>query len=467
MRLPKIHGVVSVILILAQLVLPLSAQAGDPIDWNSAPTIRDRMQECALFLSLTQKDPDGKWRLNDSIGVRLSSRLERQSIRESLQAAIAEKGIEEVQKGKIYATGVEMRDHRSKRNEVFEIASELGLKLRRNQVVVMSVPSKVVELLSFRALVSVWEKLRYWAPSLSRHFQKPRWDEAFHKIFSTIPVEIPTLIMVYRDLAPADAHVVAAIHTTILFSYYLYTKTVNNWMQQPGMKNAVPMLLKQLAMSTPFVVNFNVMYNMDKIRAFAGANGIQATLAEFPEQVATFGATQGLTVALQTIFYTVLMGKRIGPWIDSKSDPRQSVSVRSAQAWVTAPFLAADSFFIAMASSGKDPLWSLDLPYGTFSINPGHLLLAGLTAGSAVIAKPYILDPFLRFWMWGEDHVGPKWRRVKAGALDFTKNSVRFFSNLVGIDVSRLFKETVESNAKDDAKESDEEGGQTPPTSGI
>lgn len=383
------------------LLFPALSPANGKVDWNPQnwPQIRENIRTCATFLVPQDPNADG------SVGA-LFSDLDVDSFRSAVQQAIAEKGREILLGSDIYLTGVEMGSQKEIREQFALVLKELGFGKEDFNIHVLSIPKRLVEKSARSLARAALQNLIYWFPSFERDYQSPRLSEISVAITANVAIEIPNVIYLFQALPSMDAKAVVTTHAITLVAYSIYTKALANWLSRSG---NVATFLKQIATSLPFVANYAVFGNLSKIVEFFQANGWEATAGAFPEALANFAATQGLSVLLQTIFYTVVVVKGVIGWQQTREGTQDALDARVASQWVRAPILAVDAIALAMAAgTGSSPLYSFDIPLlGEMVINSGHALLAGITAaGSALIFWPQMLNPVLPGYRWFRSTLG-------------------------------------------------------------
>jgi hypothetical protein len=162
-----------------------------------------------------------------------------------------------------------------------------------------------------------------------------------------------------------------------------------NWLLQPGTSH-MELLMKQLSVSVPFVINYPLLGNVSKIAAFISSNGLAAALNRFPGEAENVLFTGSLTTILQTLFYSFVMNRGVGGWINSQQGNEKSELARPASHLIKTPILAFDAYALMQASRNAHPLAHL----GSLSFNTGHIELAALTLmGAILILKPALMDP--------------------------------------------------------------------------
>lgn len=166
-----------------------------------------------------------------------------------------------------------------------------------------------------------------------------------------------------------------------------------NWLLRPG-ANKVEGFTKQMALSVPFMVNFNILGNFTKIQNFVIDAGLNGTLQVMPQVLTEFASTQSLTIVLQTLFYQIFITNGIRALETLQKTVNNELAARTITKYLAIPVLALDAVFFAMASSGTgDVLFNI----GPMVVNTGHAALAALTMVGIPIAKwPQILQPTVK-----------------------------------------------------------------------
>lgn len=362
---------------------------GAGFDWTpeNRPPIRASIQDCKTFLV-----PDEPTR-NDSVGVLLSTG-QIDDFETQLDELIATRGEAAALGGQFFITGVPMGKEKQTR-DLFETAlAKRNLLRGGTKVTVMSIPKAEVTKLVKQTVSAVWDRLKYFMPSIARDYQTPLRGEVTTGIASDIAVEVPNVVFLYNTLPLIDANLAVTTHTVTLLAYIVYGKFMLNWLLRPG-TGKIEGFLKSALLSFPFILNYSLFGNFSKIAGFYQQHGWSETLAAFPEQMANFGTTQGLTLFLQVLFYNVVMTNGVGAWQNSQEGTENSRLARTVSNIIRTPILAMDAIALAMAGGNANPLWSM----GPFDVNSGHIALVGLSAiGSILYFKPNILNPTLRWY---------------------------------------------------------------------
>jgi hypothetical protein len=383
------------------------------LDWSPEKRIpiRQHAANCSTFLAPAEPT------VNDSVGIVLST-SDIEDFEKNLDAVVAERGESAVLGGHFYVTGIAMGEERATRS-LFEEALEKRKLLRNGtSVTVISIPKKDVAHLAKQTLQAVVDRVRYFFPSIARHYEAPLKGEVTAGLLSNVAIELPNIVYLYNHMPLIDANLAVTTHTAILFSYIVFSKFMLNWLLDPK-TTRLEGFFKNALLSVPFVVNYSVFGNFSKIVGFYKDNGWDATLAQFPTELANFGTTQGLTIFLQVLFYQIVITQGLGKWQDRQTGRENSEKARTITKVVQTPILVGDAITLAMAGANAHPL----LSFGAFDVNTGHVALAALTlVGSILYFKSSILDPTLKW----HDSFANVWKKVaglfKAHSTSTDKN---------------------------------------------
>lgn len=355
--------------------------------------IRNQITTCQTFLVGNDQNGD------DSVGIPFSSN-NAMEFENQLKLSIAQYGKERFRNGTFYVLGVTMDQQSSVLADFSSVLERNGLREVNAQTKVLSVPTRLVRERAIGLARHVLQRLRYFFPSLTRDYQTPQTSEVVAGMMSSAVIEIPNVIFLYGTLPLLDANLTVITHAVVLGAYSVYAKAMLNWLLRSGSKsttvNNVELFVKQMLLSVPFVLNYNVFGQFSEIASFYSAHGWEATLGAFPEQALSFASTQGLTLVLQTIFYSQVITSGFGAWVDRQQGVSNSAAARALRPILQTPVLMADSVVLAMTSN--DSATKL-LTVGPMEVNTGHVGLAMMALTGILLFKkfPQILDPLLRF----------------------------------------------------------------------
>lgn len=341
---------------------------------KTAELIRGQIQACKVLLT-----PEG---FGDSFGIPFSTNSV-EDFRVQLNEAISLNGLEQFKNGTFFVLGTKMGDEKNLKQRFESVLRESGLFDLGARVRIMSVPSGLVEAESAGIVRRIFERLEYFFPSISRDYQKPLASEVGGGFFTSAAIEVPTILFLHQTMPSPDFELTALTHIVLLGSYTVFSQSMLNWLFRSQMSSTkaqnVELFVKQMALSLPFVLNYQLFGHFGEIAAYLNSYGWNATLAAFPQELARFTVTQGLTLVLQTMFYSQVISKGFGGWINSQNTEYERESARALRPWLQAPVLIADAVILAMAASNTAPL----LQIGLFEVNMGHVALASLTATGA------------------------------------------------------------------------------------
>src|SRR5690606_21201412 len=128
----------------------------------------------------------------------------------------------------------------------------------------------------------------------------------------------------------------------LLGALAIFTKSVGNWLSRNSSQTKrgqiAEIFIKQMLITFPFVVSYNVFGRFSEILQYAQANGVSAAMAAFPAEMANFGATQGITIFLQSLFYTVVLTLGVYNWVNSQKGEARTRAARAVEPWIEMPF---------------------------------------------------------------------------------------------------------------------------------
>lgn len=326
--------------------------------------------------------------VNDSVGIPLGASPE--NVRDGLRQLVEQKGAAALDGSTLYVTGIAMGREKETEARYQDILKEAGLQVR---VKVLSIPKEKIRLATLQGWKALLQRLRYFFPSLTRDYQKPTSDEVTSGLISAAMIDTPNLVFLYHTMPTLDATVVISTHLAILTLYAVYKKFMINWILRPG-TNHVELFMKQLGFAVPFVANFAIFGHLSEILNFYKFHGWAATASQFPRELATFGATQGLTIVLQTLFYNMIINEGVRGW-ENRQAGRASERARVVANYITVPILAVDGVLLASAAIAQNAVFSV----GPLHVTLAHMALLGVAlAGKGLFwIAPEFLNPTLRW----------------------------------------------------------------------
>ncbi|MBL7664209.1 MAG: hypothetical protein JNM93_03695 [Bacteriovoracaceae bacterium] len=452
-----------ILLICLQLIFCFPALAQNEkvynvTDWSLANEVpyRSEILSCDVFLSPVNPKLNVS---DDGIGFRISSN-KTEDFKQAIEQIIKEKGIEALTNGRITISGVPMGQKNKFKDQFRDILDDLGVsqdvKLRA-----MTVPRHLVDESATNFFENLWHDFLYMLPGYERNYQVPLKAEIKAGVLSTLPVEIPSAGAVYALNYVAakpflNLHITTFNHAVILTAYSTFQKTMLNWLLQPGqtytekmiksktidlaswlhknlnrknMENPVKMhallkekipawgqrftlegtklFIKQMGLSFPFILNYNIFGRFTELRDFLAKNGLP-TWTQTMSEVGDFVVTQGLTTGLQTYFYKKVSTQRVSGWLNNIKNEEDSKLAREFVNYVKIPILVLDAAILFFASTGALPLsdivpyvgeyLSINTAIGTFEPNIFQVGLVALTyIGDKWYSNAYLDRKFLEF----------------------------------------------------------------------
>jgi hypothetical protein len=147
----------------------------------------------------------------------------------------------------------------------------------------------------------------------------------------------------------------------------------------------------------PFLLNYDIFGNFSLILHQIQLHGFRYLQQQGPTAIANFATTEGFTTILQTIFYSTVIVKGAGGWVNEKDPqknptavPGQFRAARGLKPWLTAPILVADAMLLAYATSSHHVL----LHMGPMALNDGHVMFMGMIGVGWATYRPAVLNFF-------------------------------------------------------------------------
>ncbi len=428
-------------LFIASTTASFSEVITDPLNASLQKQVnfRHELLSCSVFF--TPYDPVLK-KADDGIGFKISSN-NKNDFELAVKEIIKEQGVDVFNQGGIYITGVPMGKKKSVKNEFQEILLNAGVS-SSVKVKALTVPAHLVDEQARNFTKNMWHDFLYFFPSMERNYQKPLKGEVSAGFQSMLPVEIPSSGVIYSSaiangMPLTNLNITTLNHAAILAVYNIYQKATVNWLMAPGetyaekeIKRAsielaewlsrevqkrenhqkprkfhemlvkkIPiwgekftfkdtsLFLKQMSLSFPFVVNYNVFGRFTEVRDFLVYEGLPSW-SQMMGELGDFVATHGLTTGLQTYFYKKVSTQKVMGWLQQVNGKEDQVLARTFVNYIRIPVLVLDAAVLFFASNGTLPLsdiipfagdfLNINLGFGTFEPNVFQLGLIGLTA---------------------------------------------------------------------------------------
>lgn len=367
-------------------------------------------EKCTTFFCPQDFDTQtGKMIINESVGIPIANG-DIGSFELALQNILSRTEKENF-RGIIYIAGVDIHSEELLRQNNQEILYRLGLQ-EQIQIKIISMPKEKINDLTIRSAKVFIDRVIHWFPSLKRDFESPHSNEVIAALASTALIETGTVYYLFNTLPTTDALLTVTFHTVLLCAYAVYTKFIMNWLLRPG-SNTVEAFLKQLSITLPFVLNFNIFGQYTPLVEFLKTHSVQQTMAAFPKEAIEFASTQSVTMLLQTLFYYVVITKVIGDWANKQKGVTKNSEARVYRKISEMPILGIDAIVLAIASgAGANTLLSM----GPLEVYDGHAMLLMLTVLGAGVYK-LGLDPSFKFYSWIT-------KRISPSVLDYFRDSL-------------------------------------------
>lgn len=356
--------------------------------------IRLTIQSCRSFLI------PGDQRIDDSVGIPFTSNTP-EDFRQELDQLIRVKGREFLQGARFYVAGVAMKDAKAVESQYCRIETEYEFKELGARIYVLSLPTEVIKPKSVNIARQVMERVFYFFPSIRRDYQTPQLGELVSGFSTSALQEIPNFILMFQRTEALDASLAVTSHAAILGALLIYEKSLINWILRGGSVSErgrrVEMFLKNMLVSLPFILSYNVFGQFSKILRHYHDYGWAGLIREFPEQVGNFAATQGLTMVLQGLFFSQFINSGISAWVNRQVGEEDTRYARTLRPWIEFPILSLDAVLLSWAASGQAAMW---FEIGPMTVNSGHIGLATLTATGATLfyLAPNVLNPTLKWY---------------------------------------------------------------------
>lgn len=390
------------------LVTPQGFGADLNLPEKNRPPIRER-----ILIPQTMMVTEGQ--KDDSVGIPFSSnRLA--DFKQELETTLQIYGAEKFRDGVFFVLGASVSQEAKIQQNYEEALREAGLEDYNVRVKVLAAPDNLIQEKSVSLLKDALQRAQYFLLTRRLDFQIPHRNEVISGLASASLIEIPSVLFMSHAFEPQDAIIVATNHFALIAAYAVYSKTILNWLLRPSFQDArlkaVELFLKQLLLTVPYVANYNIFSNFSNILSYYETFGFDRTLAAFPNELLAFTTTQGLTLILQTMFYSDVIVKGFGQWANSQVGEENARLARPARSWLQTPILMINAVVVAMASSNwGEPIVQI----GGAEINWGHAALLGLLVGGKTFFDRYprALDRALPVYKKAEDKVSALYQKTE------------------------------------------------------
>ncbi len=396
-----------VIFVFSQLSLAQTGLELTPSE--KRPPIRPNISRCQTYFS--PFEPLSSPTVNTTVGIPIGggSLEEFKNGLEKLINSLG--GVESVKKGHFHVTGLNMPPlfGLSKMKEsYFKILEENGIDREEIELKLLTYPQEKFSDSFFQAHRVALRKLRYWAPSVERDWERPLNSEIAAGLGTTFTIELVPALYWLTVLPSPDAELMIAAHAAILVMYDLTTKSMVNWLIRDKMTR-FGQFAQQASLSMPFIVNYNVFGNFTPIKNYIIENGVAESFQQFlTSELPNFLMANSSTVALQMYFYRTVMSDWLGTWMATQEGSGRSKAARIFSQYIKIFPLMIDAWLLGIAPKNEQTLQFFDLfevnnrliELGPAVFNLGHLGLLSFAIFGSVMAKnpkfsQKILDPLL------------------------------------------------------------------------
>ncbi|MCB0392117.1 MAG: hypothetical protein KDD58_12560, partial [Bdellovibrionales bacterium] len=363
-----------------------------------------------LFCPQDFNPENGKVEVSDSVGIPIGNGTV-EDFEKAITEIIKNYGIEKLIGTYVFIAGADINSERELKLKHKEVLKKHNLE-NHIKIKVISMQKEEIHGLTLKSTKAILQRVKLWFPSIKRDFEKPDKNEVIAGLVTTAVIETGSIYYLFQTLPEDDAIITSTLHAVILSAYAVYTKFMINWLLRPG-TNMVEGFLKQLSMSLPFILNYNIFGQFTPIVKYLESHTIEVTMLAFPNEVIEFASTQSVTMMLQTLFYYVVITRVIGSWANNQQGLQRSKDARVYRKIAEMPVLAMDAIIIAIASGvGAEQLISL----GPIELNDGHAMLLTLTALSSSLYKIGLNSSF-EVYNWLNHRATPK-------VLDFFRDQM-------------------------------------------
>ena len=345
---------------------------------NERQPFRSQIKTCRTYL-VTENQVD------DSVGINFSTNDPEEFARQ-LDEVLAQPNAERLHNGNFFVLGLPMGQGQTIEGQFKRLLDDRGLSDKGVTAKAMTVPG------------TPWQRFVYFWPSVRRDYQRPITSEVAVGLLNSAVIEAPGIVVLLITLPPLERNLTIASHIVLESSLVVYTKALINWLLRSGsdreMIASAEIFAKQMLLSAVFIVNYNVLGRVGEIHHWFNERNAPQVLADLPPKLVEFTLNQGLTTFMQALFFSEVMTKGFGRWMDSQVGDENMRSARGLRFWLQTPVLALDALAMTTAATNAGgPIVQL----GAWELNSGQLGLLTLVGGGAALFHKYprALDVFL------------------------------------------------------------------------
>lgn len=305
--------------------------------------------------------------------------------------------LERLRGSTMWIMGYEMGAENRIRKTFEQVLKDLNLADLQIKIEVLTVPANLIQNQSVGLAKDILQRVIYSMPSIKRDFQKPQYSEVVGELTVASGVAVPTFVFFFTTLDPIPAALTLTSHAVLISSMAIFSKSMLNWMLREGFSsarmNAFQLFLKQIAMSIPFAITFNLMPHAQEVSDFLINSPWTEIVSRTTYESGHFLVEQSLGMVLQAMFYSQVIINGLGNWVAKQKTEDASIAARGLRPWFALPLLAADGFLFAISSSN----WGGYISNFPLQLNSGHIGLLALTIGAGYTLQKYsgLLDHFI------------------------------------------------------------------------
>ena len=229
----------------------------------------------------TPYEPEALIPFNDGSGFKLNQAHLDKNFKNEAKRLWDQYGEDYFYQGRFVLTGIDMQDAKAAKLKYLNYLSEIGLDASKVDLQVMSYPFAKVTGLNKSSLKAAINKMKYHVlPSKTHDFQKVYFKQKTLKTLeSTAWIETLGLVMtgMSESLSTPEKASLIASNLALFYLYAKYKDSWLNWLFRPG-SNKVIGFAKQVSLSIPFVISYNLFGNISDITQYLTSVGVTADL---------------------------------------------------------------------------------------------------------------------------------------------------------------------------------------------
>ena len=381
------------VLILFLFILSFAIYAQDLENLKlENPRTYMHVPECNAFY--TPYDPNALIPFNDGAGYKITQANLDNNFKSEAQRLWDHYGEEYFYDGRFVLTGIDMQDAVATKAKYLNYLEDLGLDASRIDLQVMSYPFAKITGLNRSSILAATNKVKYHLlPSKVRDFQKVYFKQkTFETLKSTAWIETIGLVMtgLNEGLTTPEKTALIGANIGLFYLYAKYKDSWLNWLFRPG-SNKVIGFAKQVSLSIPFVVSYNLFGNVTDIAEFFSNSGLNQVFPALKDQIQMIIPFAAKTAILAGLWHRLVNTDILGGWYNSQ---KSLGSVAELKAFTTMEYsmrafgVPFSLMFLYSALPGTQTLIDLGIG-GAGTFNAGHITMLAYTAATVATFKAY------------------------------------------------------------------------------